>query len=298
MNFDFGEVLSHAWQITWKHKGLWVIGILFGFFVALMLLLMLPPLLFPILVENTRTDLAVIFLVGFIVVFFLFMLVLYPISVLAQTSLTLGVLDTEQEGKQSSAPELIKRSLPFFWRVLGLMLLFGLGTTLIVFGIQAIMILFTIMTLGVGSICIAPLSLLMYPALYLAIVWMEQAMNGIIIDKLTVMEAARQGWSLVRNNLLIFALMALIIYFGIGMIAGIFVVPLMIPLFIAPLGFMEHEVNWIVVSISVLCMVVSIPLFGILTGWSMIFTKSAWVLTYLRLTRSHQAQLLPQGATS
>ena len=30
MNFDFGEVLSRAWQIIWKHKILWVFGIFAG----------------------------------------------------------------------------------------------------------------------------------------------------------------------------------------------------------------------------------------------------------------------------
>ena len=28
MNFNFGEVLTRAWQIIWKHKVLWIFGIL------------------------------------------------------------------------------------------------------------------------------------------------------------------------------------------------------------------------------------------------------------------------------
>src|SRR5688572_19117784 len=30
MNFNFGEVLTRAWQIIWKHKVLWVFGIFAG----------------------------------------------------------------------------------------------------------------------------------------------------------------------------------------------------------------------------------------------------------------------------
>jgi uncharacterized membrane protein YgcG len=30
MNFNFGEVLTRAWQIIWKHKVLWIFGILAG----------------------------------------------------------------------------------------------------------------------------------------------------------------------------------------------------------------------------------------------------------------------------
>ena len=28
MKFDFGEVLSRAWQITWKYKVLWIFDLL------------------------------------------------------------------------------------------------------------------------------------------------------------------------------------------------------------------------------------------------------------------------------
>ena len=30
MKFNFGEVLTRAWQITWKYKVLWIFGILAG----------------------------------------------------------------------------------------------------------------------------------------------------------------------------------------------------------------------------------------------------------------------------
>ena len=28
MNFNFGETLTRSWQIVWKHKVLWIFGIL------------------------------------------------------------------------------------------------------------------------------------------------------------------------------------------------------------------------------------------------------------------------------
>ena len=30
MSFNFGEVLSRAWQIIWKHKVLWIFGVFAG----------------------------------------------------------------------------------------------------------------------------------------------------------------------------------------------------------------------------------------------------------------------------
>ena len=290
MNFDVGEVLSQAWQITWKHRVLWIIGILFGFFMSTMFLLMFFPFLLPLLIQNSRMDLMPVFIVGFIIAFLLFFLVLYPISVFAQTSATLGILDANQDTEHFSASELIKKSLPFFWRVLGLMLLFAVGMNLIFFITQAIMFLLTIVTLGIAAICMTPIMFLMYPAFYIAIVWMEQAMNGIIIDNMTVTDAAKQGWNLIRNNFMSIALMALVVYFGIGLVTGILIVPIMIPLFVVPFSFMENEPNWTILSISMLCIAVFMPLFAFISGWSLIFTKSAWVLTYLRLTRGLAAQ--------
>jgi len=299
MNFELGEVLTRAWQITWKHKVLWIIGILFGFFISTMFPLMFSPFLLPMLMQNSKTALMPGLIIGgYIIAFLLFMLALYPISVLTQTAVTLGILEVDQDNEHFSASELIKRSLPFFWRVLGLMLLFAVGMNLIILIIQTIIFLLIIVTLGLAAICMMPLMFLMYPALYVAIVWMEQAVNGIIVDNMTVMEAARQGWNLVRNNLLSVALMALVIYLGIGFVTGIVMVPMMIPFFIVPFSFIENEPNWTILSISMLCTVAFIPLFALISGWSMIFTKSAWVLTYLRLTRSPKLQPLPEEATS
>jgi len=298
MNFDVGEVLSQAWQITWKHRVLWIIGILFGFFMSTMFLLMFFPFLLPLLIQNSRMDLMPVFIVGFIIAFLLFFLVLYPISVFAQTSATLGILDSNQDTEHFSASELIKNSLPFFWRVLGLMLLFAVGMNLIFFITQAIMFLLTIVTLGIAAICMTPIMFLMYPAFYIAIIWMEQAMNGIIIDNMTVTDAAKQGWNLIRNNFMSIALMALVVYFGIGLVTGILIVPIMIPLFVVPFSFIENEPNWTILSISMLCIAVFMPLFAFISGWSLIFTKSAWVLTYLRLTRGLAAQPILFEATS
>jgi hypothetical protein len=92
--------------------------------------------------------------------------------------------------------------------------------------------------------------------------------------------------------------MALVIYLGIGLVTGIIIAPMMIPFFIVLFNFTESEPNWTILSISMLCTVAVIPLFAFISGLSMIFSKSVWVLTYLRLTRSPKLQPLLQEATS
>ena len=63
--------------------------------------------------------------------------------------------------------------------------------------------------------------------------------------------------------------------------------PIMIPLFVASFNFIEHPTHW-----SMLWALALIPLFAFIRGFSMVFTKSAWVLTYLRFTRSPKLQPL------
>jgi len=296
MNFDIGEVLSHAWQITWKHRVLWIIGILRGLFGSIIFPLMFSPILFPVLMQNSKTDVRPLLgvMIGLIIALLLFILVLYPVSVLSQTSITLGVLNANNDNSNNlSATDLIKQSRPFFWRVLGIMFLYTVGIGLISLIIQAVLLLLTIVTLGLAALCMMPLTFLMYPLLFGSIVWMEQAMNGIIVDNMTIEDAVRQGWNLLRNNLAPFTLMALVIYFGVGIITGALMMPMMVPFFIVPFSFMEHQTNWPILSISILWMLVFIPLFAFITGFSMIFSKSAWVLTYLRFTRSPKLQPLP-----
>lgn len=296
MNFDLGDVLSRAWQISWKHKALWVIGIVYGFLVSIMFAMMFFPALFPLFLQSSRTDLMVIFIIVSVTAFLLFTLALYPISSVAQTALTLGTLDVEHKAERLVVTALVKRSFPYFWRVLGLMLLYSIGVTVVMLVLQAAFVVLSIVTLGVGAMCLGPLSMLIYPAMYAAVIWMEMAMNGIIVDDLPLMEAAGKGWQVLRNNLLPIVLTALIVYFGIGILTGAVLLPVMAPLFLAPIGFSDSDAGWVILVISIVSTLIFIPLFTILSGWAMIFTKSTWVLTYLRLTRQPEAQPLPQQA--
>jgi hypothetical protein len=114
MNFYLGEVLSHAWQSTGKHKVLWVIGISFGFLLSIMFPLMFSPILFPLLMQNSKIDLRLIpvLMVVYVAVFLLFIIVGNPIHVLVQTPLKLGVLNGPEYGESISAAYLRFKNSP------------------------------------------------------------------------------------------------------------------------------------------------------------------------------------------
>lgn len=299
MNFDIGEVFSRAWEVAWKHKSLWVFGIFLGLFVIAIFPLTFAPILIPILSQDSGTVFTPVLLIAWIGIFLLFFLATFPLSAITQASVTLGALQAIQGKEKLSISELIKKSLPFWVRVLGVMLLFTAGIMLINLMIQAVSFLLTIVTLGLGALCLTPLFLLRYPAIMVVSAWMEQAINGIIVDDMKVIDAAKQGWNLIRDNLAPIGVLALVIYFGIGIVTSVIAIPMAVSLFILPFGFIEQKINWTIISIALVSGVAFGSLFTVFNGWALAFMKSVWVLTYLRLTRDSKSQpMLLEAAPS
>ena len=290
MNLDIGEVVSRAWQISWKHKSLWLFGILLGLIIFAIFPLAFAPTLLPIISQDSETMLTPVLLIIWIGIILLFFLASFPLTAITHASVTLGALHADQEKEKFAVGELTKKSLPFVGRVLGVMLLFAAGMMLINLIIQAISFFFTIVTLGFGSLCLTPLFVLMYPAFMIASAGMEQAISAVIVDNMKVMDAAKKGWDLVRANPAPIFVLALVIYLGVGIVTGIIMLPMFVSLFALPFGFMEQNANWTILSIALGSGVVFIPMFLVFNGWALVFMKSVWVLTYLRLTRGSTSQ--------
>jgi hypothetical protein len=299
MNFDFGEVLSRSWQITWKHKVLWLYGSLQTMAGFLLLPLAIIPAFAPLISDQAGgiTNEPWFFLI-FFGGFFIFMLELYPLSVVINGALTMGVLRAEQGEEKLSFMELIRESLPYFGRLLGSMLLFGGGILLVMLIFFALQTILSVVTLGLGTVCTGPISLLSYPLFFVWYVCLEQSMTAIVVDKMNVMDAARQSWELFRKNMAAVVVIGLVLYFGLSLIGGIIMLPMIVPFFAIPFALGVEEFNRMILLVAGICAAIYLPLFVIFQGAVMAFMKSGWVLTYLRLTRSPTLQPLLQEATS
>ena len=298
MNSDFGEVLNYAWQITWKHKVLWVYGFLQTMASLLLLPLAVIPAFAPFMSDRpvgivNEPWFFLIFIIGFLV----FMLAIYPVSVVINGALTIGVLRAERGEEKLAFMDLIRESFPFFWRLLGLMLLFTVGIMLVMFAFSALQTIFSVVTLGIGSICLAPLSLLTYPLLFVWYVCMEQSMAAIVADNMNVLDAAKQGWQVFRENMGAVVAIGLVLYLGVSLIGGIAMIPMMVPFFALPFAIGVDEFNRTILLVAGICAAIYLPLFAIFQGAMMALMKSGWVLTYLRLTRNSKLQPLLQEAT-
>jgi hypothetical protein len=87
--------------------------------------------------------------------------------------------------------------------------------------------------------------------------------------------------------------MTLIMYLGVGMLSGFLSLPLMLPLFASLFAFVESlEAGRTIFVISALCVTVYLPVLAVFQSVALTFMKSGWILTYLRLTRSAESNVI------
>lgn len=287
MNFDFGEVLARAGQITWRHKNLWLAGIvisLIGFLSAPISLLFNPSFTDP---SEISRQLPSILLVNGLVI--LLSILSIPFYVIGVTIPSLGTVQVEKGSGKLNFGELLKGAFPYFWRILGIYLLIALGTTMVVMVFAAIIAFLSVITFGFGAVCAFPLMLLFIPLWILVYALMEQGIAAIVVDNLNFSSALQRAWELVKKNLGVMALISIIIYLGSMIVGMIISVPMMIPMFGFIFNNMTSEPDMqafqSLTRDMVLWMLVFSPLYAVFQGILLTFMQAAWTLTYMRLTK-------------
>jgi hypothetical protein len=308
MNFNFGEVLSRAWQIIWKHKVLWIFGILAscsqggrgfnsgsnggggnggtgpG---------NLPPQLerfFETIAQNAVPIIATIISL----VCILWILAIF-LGTIGRIGLIRGTWQAEGGTENLIFGQLFSESTPYFWRVFGLSLLAGLPFVLLIGALVAALVLFGISMsqgnrastfgfLGVLPIFFACLCLLIPVAIVINMI-VRQSERAIVLENLPVLPSLSRGWDIFRSHLGEIILMAIIL----GVIAGVAGFIIAIPVFIvvvpAAIAFAYGNAqNWtpMIVAGALLCLYIPVSL--LLNGIVISYTESAWTLTFMRLT--------------
>lgn len=287
MNFDFGEVLARAGQITWRHKNLWLAGIvisLIGFLSAPISLLFNPSFTDP---SEISRQLPSILLVNGLVI--LLSILSIPFYVIGVTIPSLGTVQVEKGSGKLNFGELLKGAFPYFWRILGIYLLIALGTTMVVMVFAAIIAFLSVITFGFGAVCAFPLMLLFIPLWILVYALMEQGIAAIVVDNLNFSSALQRAWELVKKNLGVMALISIIIYLGSMIVGMIISVPMMIPMFGFIFNNMTSEPDMqafqSLTRNMVWWMLAFSPIYAVFQGILLTFMQAAWTLTYMRLTK-------------
>jgi len=311
MNFNFGEVLSRAWQITWKYKVLWIFGILAGCtngggggsgggggntgYSTGPSDFNLPPELerfvsqmgnFVNWVEDN--------LWLFIALMVLFFLVIFVISVFLGTIGRVGLIKGSYEAEMGATSlafgELFSTSMRYFWRVFGLSFLIGLAVFILIIPF----VLVGILSAGVGFLCLLPLICILIPVSWVVMIIIEQANRAIVLEDLGIFDGIKRGWEIFRSNIGPMLVMGLIL-FGITFVLGIIIaLPIFIVVFPTIFAFALGEgQSFTPLYLAIACICLYAPVLWVLNGILATFTQSAWTVTYLRLIQKPETPETP-----
>lgn len=303
MNFNFGEVLTRAWQITWKYKVLWIFGILAGCtnggggsgggggnsgvsFPTGPSSPNIPPELQRFVsqmekfVEWVSNNLWIFIVIGLVVL--LLVVISIFLGTIGRIGLIKGSYQAEMGAETLAIGELFSTSMPYFWRVFGLSFLIGLAFFIVILPI----VLLGIFTAGVGFLCLLPLICLFIPIGFAVGAIVEQANRGIVLEDLSMFDGLRRGWEITKANVGPLIVMALIL-FGITFVLGIMIaLPIFIIFFPTVFAFaMGEGRSFTPLYLAVACICLYAPVSWVLNGVLTTYTQSAWTLTYMRLTQ-------------
>lgn len=287
MNFDFGEVLTRAAQITWKHKALWLFGALPSLVGVLAIPLFFGGLLFTGFDPSgnplffTEPLYFVFFFIG-IAFFGLLSFILYGLS---SASLTAGALRAEDGAEYLSLLDSFNEGKQYWLRTLGVWLLLILTIGAVFFVFLICLLLFGVVTVGLGFLCIQPLILLTYPLTLVVYGGVEEALAALIADNLDIFASIQRGWELLKAKFWSIFLLSFIVYFAVAVLNMLVTMPFMLPFFFTPFVLRNttdmRNLMLLTSGISLLL----VPLTALVQGVGMTFQKAAYAITYLRLTR-------------
>jgi hypothetical protein len=309
MNFNFGEVLTRAWQIVWKHRVLWIFGILASCgrggggnsggggntgFETGGPDIQLPPQIeqfFIRIAENVT--MFIVILVAIICVFWILAIFL---STIGKIGLIRGTWQVEDGVGALNFGQLFSESTPYFWRIFGLSLLIFLPLLILISAAVAAGVVFGVAASqgsdasALGLVAMLPLFIgcfcLLIPIGFVVNMIVRQAERVIVLEDARVLPSLSRGWDVFRNNLGPIIVMAIILAVISLVVGFIIAIPVFIIVLPAVITFAVGEAqNWTPLALAGVCLCLYIPVSLLLNGIMVAYLESAWTLTYMRLVR-------------
>ena len=304
MNFNFGEVLTRAWEIVWKHRVLWIFGILAscgrgggngggsggGDGGGTGTGPDLPPQVTQWL--QWIEDNMVMFFVLLCVVVLLIILITIAIGAVGKIGLISGTAQADGGAQSLIFGQLFSEGTPYFGRVFGLSVLLILPPFVLAM-IIAILVVSGLAASGGDPTTLAgtvPLAVccacLFIPVMFVLTMIFRQAERAVVLDDMGVVPALSQGWEVFKKNLGPIILMAIILTI-IGVVVGLVIaLPIFIIVFPAAVAYaIGNAQNSTPLVLGAVCFCLYLPILLLLNGILVAYTESAWTLTYMRLTR-------------
>lgn len=307
---DYSEILSRAWQIIWKHKILWIFGILAGCAsggggggggggnISNQQEASEP---LQRTFENIPPEVLTAIIIGVVCLVLIIVVISIFLGTIGKIGLIRGAIQADQDMEaRLTFGELFQGSLPYFWRVFLLSLLVGIVIFLVVGAALMLGIFGTAVTLGLGLICLIPMICLLIPVGIVVSVLVDQSSIAIVSENLGIIEGLQRGWYVIRNNLGPIAVIWLILELGVrfigGIILGLPILLILTPLLVSFISGSEPALSAGAI-ISAICFIGYLPFLIGLSGVLNSYVQSGWTLTFRRLTKSQApAEPLPEPA--
>jgi hypothetical protein len=307
---NYGELFEKAWRIIWKHKVLWIFGILAGcsanngsgprdvlqydlgsedFSGRDPFSQMFPGLenFFYNLERGFQDGSAWPALIGIglalLCVILIFWVIGLVLGTFGRTGLVRGAWLADEGAARLSFGQLWNDARPYFWRVLGLtLLLMVLGWVVGIILILPI-IFFAVLTLGCGLILIIPLLVIVG---WLISVWLELTIIAIVGENLSIMDGIRRAWEVIRSNLGPTIVVSLIIFIGQFIITLLIGLPFLIVIVPIAAGFLSQTNTGVVTGLITagVILLIYLPIAIILNGALQTYVGTIWTLFFRRNT--------------
>ncbi|MEN6523829.1 MAG: hypothetical protein ABFD14_08920, partial [Anaerolineaceae bacterium] len=194
-----------------------------------------------------------------------------------------GAWDADEGYSKITFSDLWKSGVKNFWKVFLFTFLmwvinFGLGLLLII-----PVVALTLGTLFCGLIFIIPVLIVLG---WMMTAWYELGVVAIVGDSLDVMEGFRRSWDVLWKNFWKVLLTALIVFVGTFLVMAILIVPVLLVVVPAFVGYAIESsvsimVGWIVAGVFFLIYLAALIIIG---AGVKAYTGTVWVLLYRRLT--------------
>ena len=192
---NYGNILSSAWKTVWKHKVIFYFGMIMAIPTALMGIVM-GGMFFSFTEENflsfvegssTEPDAFLLFFAFFFISMILLSIMSYATMALSFAGALKGTLDLKDKESTISFRELWDASLPYVWRILGIIFIIFIGIFAFFAIIMFLGAIFGAVTAGIGFICLMPIMLLIIPLELIAFLFASIAMTVVVAEDIGVL---------------------------------------------------------------------------------------------------------------
>jgi hypothetical protein len=303
---NFGEVLTRAWNIIWKNKILW----LFGLFATLgagggngggssgnfnfnFRNDQIPrpngnvPLWLQQIMQRVQDTLG-IWVVILLIVILLLIIIAIVLNTFGRIGLARGAWHADEEAGSArlSFGQLWQAGRQYFWRVLLLVLIMWALSIALALIIIIPTVGLTVLTLGIGLICLLPLLCVLAIVLWAITILVDLAVIAIVNENLGVIDSITRAWSIITHRPSDLAIMALILWIGslvVGFIIGLPILLIFAPLigsaFLGTTGALRGGI-----IISVVLFIIYLPVYLFARSIIQSYVSTAWTLVFRRVT--------------